>query len=217
MSSYLPPEPESARPSREAEVWGSPDPIPPTMPLPQGANDGRGVVPVFDSPAQYGPGAYGTPPATPYAQHPRQLSHPGQPGYPSQTPYAGYAPPAGYPLAPTYAAQPGYLVTPGYMAAIDPGAPFGRDPFTREPLSDKSKVSAGLLQLFLGSLGIGRFYIGHSGVGAAQLILTIVGYATMFFGVGVILIFGVALWAFVDAIMMLTGSVRDSRGLKLRS
>lgn len=116
-----------------------------------------------------------------------------------------------------YPAQPAYLLAPGYMLAPDPGAPFGRDPFTREPLSDKSKVGAGLLQLFLGTLGIGRFYIGSSGIGAAQLILTLVGFATAFIGIGVVLILGVSLWAFIDAILMFTGGVRDSRGLKLRS
>lgn len=212
MSSYLPPEPENSHAS--GAQWGSPQSAgtPPTLPLPQGmvgsGHPSRDATPVFDSPAGYGPGAYGTPPSGAYAP---------LPGPPQHLPYAGYAPPPGYALTPTYAAQPGYLVAPGFILAADPGAPFGRDPYTREPLSDKSKVGAGLLQLFLGTLGIGRFYIGSSGVGAAQLILTLVGFATAFLGIGVVLIAGVSLWAFIDAIMMLTGGVRDSRGFKLRS
>ena len=211
MGSYLPPEPESSNPS--GTQWGSPPSItPPTMPMPQGmagpAASSAGVGPVFDSPAGYGPDSYGTPPQGGFAPAPGQPQHPG---------YAGYAPLPGYAQQPMYPAQPAYLLAPGYMLAPDPGAPFGRDPFTREPLSDKSKVGAGLLQLFLGTLGIGRFYIGSSGIGAAQLILTLVGFATAFIGIGVVLILGVSLWAFIDAILMFTGGVRDSRGLKLRS
>ena len=38
------------------------------------------------------------------------------------------------------------------------------------PLSDKSKVAAGVLQLFLGGFGVGRFYTGHVGIAIAQLL-----------------------------------------------
>ncbi|MHC8419459.1 TM2 domain-containing protein [Streptomyces sp. NB004] len=48
-------------------------------------------------------------------------------------------------------------------------APYGVDPQGR-PYSDKSKIVAGILQLFLGTLGIGRFYVGSVGVGVAQLL-----------------------------------------------
>jgi hypothetical protein len=39
----------------------------------------------------------------------------------------------------------------------------------------KSAVAAGLLQLFLGTFGAGRFYIGTTGTAAAQLVLGLVG------------------------------------------
>ncbi len=44
----------------------------------------------------------------------------------------------------------------------DPAAPFGRQPMTGEPYSDKSKIVAGLLQLLglFGIVGIGRMYLG---------------------------------------------------------
>lgn len=137
-----------------------------------------------------------------------------QPGYPA--PHPGMPPVYGVP-------QPAYFVAPVppvyglYPGAADPLAPFGRDPLTGEPLSDKSKVASGLLQLFLGGFGVGRFYLGHGGVGAAQLCLTIVGWLLAIFFVGFILLFAVSIWALVDAVMMFTGSVRDSRGYKLRS
>lgn len=113
--------------------------------------------------------------------------------------------------APQYGAPAGY----GYPGAPDPTAPYGRDPATGEPLSDKSKLVAGLLQIFLGTLGVGRFYIGDNTIGGIQLGLTIIGYITAIFLIGFVLIFGVAIWALVDGIMMLTGSVRDKNGLKL--
>ena len=71
---------------------------------------------------------------------------------------------------------------------------------TGEPLSDKSKMTAGLLELFLGCFGVGRFYLGQTGIALAQL-----------FTCG-----GLGVWALIDAIMMLTGKVRDKDGRPLR-
>jgi TM2 domain-containing membrane protein YozV len=89
----------------------------------------------------------------------------------------------------------------------DPSAPFGRHPVTGEPLSDKSKVIAGLLQLLglFGIAGIGRIYLGHTGLGVAQLI---VGLATC--------TLGAIVWGIIDAVLILTGNVRDPFGRPLR-
>jgi TM2 domain-containing membrane protein YozV len=111
---------------------------------------------------------------------------PQQPGYPPP-----YPPPVGqYP--PAYA---------------DPAAPYGRHPLTGEPLSDKSKVVAGLLQLLglFGLVGIGRIYLGYTGLGVAQLV---VGILTC--GLGAII------WGIIDAVMLLTDKVRDPAGRPLR-
>jgi len=83
----------------------------------------------------------------------------------------------------------------------DPQAPYGRDPVSGFPYSDRSKVVAGLLQLFL-PIGIGRLYAGHTGIGVAQLLLTV------FFGIGVI-------WAFIDGIVILAGRPTDGNGRPL--
>ncbi|AFR50268.1 TM2 domain-containing protein [Gordonia sp. KTR9] len=145
---------------------------------------------------QYGGQQYGAP-----QYGGQQYGAPQQYGTPQQF----GAPQGGYPAAPGY----------GYGGAPDPTAPYGRDPATGEPLSDKSKLVAGLLQIFLGSLGVGRFYIGDNTTGAIQLGLTILGYITAIFIVGIFIVFGVAVWALIDGIMMLTGNVRDKKGLKL--
>jgi len=93
---------------------------------------------------------------------------------------------------------------PVYM---DPTAPYGRHPMTGEPLSEKSKVVAGLLQLLglFGLVGIGRMYLGYTGLGIAQLV---VGLITC--GLGAII------WGIIDAVLILTDKVRDPQGRPLR-
>jgi TM2 domain-containing membrane protein YozV len=121
---------------------------------------------------------------------------PQQPGYPP--PGQQYGPPPGqYP--PPLGQYP-----PAYM---DPAAPYGRHPLTGEPLSEKSKVVAGLLQLLglLGLVGIGRIYLGYTGLGIAQLV---VGLITC--GIGAVI------WVFIDAVLILTDMVRDAVGRPLR-
>jgi len=56
-----------------------------------------------------------------------------------------------------------------------------------------------LLCFFLGGLGIHRFYLGYTGLGIAQLLTC----------------GGCGIWALVDFIMILTGSVKDSEGCDL--
>ena len=112
-----------------------------------------------------------------------------------------HQPPPGY--GPTYPPPPG-----GYPSAyVDPAAPYGRHPITGEPLSDKSKVVAGLLQLLglVGILGIGRIYLGYTGLGVAQLL---VGLVTC--GLGAVI------WGIIDAVLILTDKVRDPQGRPLR-
>ena len=105
---------------------------------------------------------------------------------PPPPPYGGYAPPPQY---------------GGYPAPY-PGQ-FGVDPWGR-PLSDKSKMVAGLLQIFLGTFGIGRFYLGYNGIAVAQLAVSLLTC-----GIG-------AIWPFVDGILILLGKVQDPSGRPLR-
>ncbi|MFG1797270.1 NINE protein [Nocardia sp. NPDC049149] len=129
-------------------------------------------------------------PSDPYAQQP---ANPYGQQYDPANPYGQ---PGGYPPA-------GYPQTPGYNPN-DPEAPWGRDEFGA-PLSDKQKLVAGLLQIFLGSFGVGRFYLGHNGLGIAQLAVSAVTCFTLGW-----------IWGVIDGILMLTGNVRDSQGRQLR-
>jgi TM2 domain-containing membrane protein YozV len=86
------------------------------------------------------------------------------------------------------------------VATPTPDAPYGYDPSGR-PLSDKSKVTAGILQILLGSLGIGRFYTGHTGMALGQLVTC----------------GGCGVWALIDGIIFLTSNDRtDAQGRVLR-
>lgn len=75
------------------------------------------------------------------------------------------------------------------------------DPATGRPLSDKSKIIAGLLQILIGTVGAGRFYTGHTGMALAQL-----------FTCG-----GFGIWALIDGILLLVNGGTDSDGRVLRS
>ncbi|ORW07590.1 NINE protein [Mycobacterium lacus] len=121
-----------------------------------------------------------------------------QPGSPIPPP--GYA--SGYP--PPYPSYPQYPGSGGYY---DPSAPFGRHPVTGQPYSDKSKTIAGLLQLLglIGIVGIGRIYVGQTGLGIAQLL---VGWLTC--GLGA------AIWGVIDAVLILTDNASDRWGRPLR-
>ncbi|MGV8873076.1 MAG: TM2 domain-containing protein, partial [Rhodococcus sp. (in: high G+C Gram-positive bacteria)] len=114
-----------------------------------------------------------------------------------------------------FGAPPGHPAGPSFGSS--PDAPYGRDPVTGEPLSDKSKIVGGLLQLFLGWLGVGRFYLGSTGIGVAQLLLFFFGILlTAVFGLGLILLFGLFVWHVVDGVLILVGNVTDTQGRKLR-
>ncbi len=104
-------------------------------------------------PDQSVPPPYGAPaPPPPDPQSPPPYGQPAPPPYPQQQP----------------AGQPGGQ--PGYAAA--PTA-YGVHPVTGIPYSDKSKLVAGLLQIFLGGFGIGRFYIGDNKTGVWQIVVTV--------------------------------------------
>lgn len=98
----------------------------------------------------------------------------------------------------------GYPPQQAQMA--DPNAPYGVDPKTGIPYSDKQKMIAGglkFLPLIIGLGGIGRIYAGHIGTGIAQLL-------TSFICIGYV-------WSIIDGILILTNdSATDGQGRILR-
>ncbi len=147
------------------------------------------------------PGGYGGPPGGggyggPPGGGPPGGPPPGGGGYGAPPP-GGYGPPPGGGYG---APPPGFGPPPGMGGPMQAASPYGVDPMTGMPFSDKSKVVAGLLNIFL--FGAGRLYTGHIGLGIAQILTTV------FCGVGYI-------WALIDGIMMLMGKVPDAQGRPL--
>ena len=71
--------------------------------------------------------------------------------------------------------------------------------------SPKSRLAAGFLGIFLGGLGVHRFYLGNVGIGIIQIIVSIVSL-----GVG-------GLWGFIEGIIIIAGGVwKDAQGRPLR-
>ncbi|SEA73061.1 TM2 domain-containing protein [Desulfuromusa kysingii] len=60
----------------------------------------------------------------------------------------------------------------------------------------KKKITAVVLCLLLGGLGIHRFYVGKTGTGILQLLT----------------LGGLGIWALIDFIMILTGGFTDANG-----
>ncbi|RDI16536.1 NINE protein [Lentzea flaviverrucosa] len=133
------------------------------------------------------------PPSVPFAVPPAPPGYAPQPTQPYYPPPTGPQPQQQYAVPP----PPPGMLPPGYGS---PGAPYGYDPMTGVPLSDKSKVAAGVLQLFLGNLGIGRFYTGHTGIAVAQLLTC----------------GGCGIWSLIDGIIILVNGGTDAQGRKLR-
>ncbi len=71
--------------------------------------------------------------------------------------------------------------------------------------SDKNKVAAGLLGIFLGSLGIHKFYLGYNKAGVIMLLVTLIGGAITF-GVAAAVMEIIAL---IEGIMYLTKSDQE--------
>ncbi|MCK1795142.1 TM2 domain-containing protein [Streptomyces sp. XM4193] len=129
----------------------------------------------------------------------------GQPGGQPQGPPPGQQPGYGYPQQQPGPAGPQYgypgAAPPPPQMGFDPNAPHGYDPYGR-PYSPKSKIVAGVLQLFIGTLGIGRFYTGHIGMAIGMLLTC----------------GGLGIWALIDGIMLLVkDDATDSEGRILRS
>lgn len=73
------------------------------------------------------------------------------------------------------------------------------------PAARKSRLVAGLLGVFLGSLGVHNFYLGYTSRGIAQIVVTLFSA-----GIG-------SLWGFIEGVLLLCGKykITDSHGLYL--
>jgi len=102
--------------------------------------------------------------------------------------------------------EPGWwLATDGlwYPPELAPGAGLQ----TAIATGARSKVVAGLLALFLGTLGVHRFYLGQSRIGVTMLLISVLSFG--------LLAPAVAIWALVECVLIFTGGIRDAQGRPL--
>jgi hypothetical protein len=68
---------------------------------------------------------------------------------------------------------------------------------------DKSKMTAGLLAIFLGALGVHRFYLGYKLIGAIMLIITVASLGR--------LALVTVPWGLVEGILIFTGKMKKDK------
>lgn len=95
-------------------------------------------------------------------------------------------------------ARHGHL-KPGTLVRIEDGHWF---PAAELPglFSDKDWLVALLLSIFLGGLGVDRFYLGYTGLGVAKLLT----------------LGGCGVWTLIDIILIAVGQTKDSDNLPLK-
>lgn len=164
------------------------------------------AAPTFPSPPP-------TPPVRDWTQYPAQPSQAnatpqGAPDpYTPQPSFAGQANPGG-PGSQTYPGQPlpggdqefpGYPHPGQYQGQAYPQAGFTEFSVQEVPWSPKSKMAAGLFGILLGTFGVHNFYLGFTGKGIAQLLITLLSFG--------ILSFVSAIWGLVEGILVLSAPV----------
>lgn len=142
-----------------------------------------------------------------------------QPAYsePSYTDSSAYAQP-GYTDSTTYAQQAAYSQgtytdpsSQGYQARQS--APSTASTYPAYGAAQKSKVAAGLLGIFLGTLGVHNFYLGHTVKGVIQLLITVLSLGFLSWVSWI--------WGLVEAVLILTAQPGahpwgvDARGIPL--
>lgn len=161
----------------------------------------------------------GNPPTGTAISSPVQSFDPPQPATPAQH--------QGYPPAPSQYEQQGpapqlyqnYTPTPPqYQVPVSPQQQYpqmSQQPPMPNPAygypQPKSRIAAGLLGIFLGGLGIHRFYLGYTTIGVIQIILTVF--------LGIFTLGLVGLWGLIEGIMILAGANyfrQDAKGIPLR-
>ena len=178
---------------------------------------GYGYAP---APAPDAHAGYATGPQAGYVAGQQTAAGYQQPNYPPTSPtgyqqpdyqQSGYVvPQQGYAPQPDYAPQgaPGYAQSSYQQSGYtQPGYPQFAAP------SDKSKLAAGLLGIFLGAFGVHNFYLGNTGKAIAQLLITVLSL----FMLSIVS----EIWGLVEGVMILSSKPgtkwhQDAQGRELQ-
>jgi TM2 domain-containing membrane protein YozV len=77
-------------------------------------------------------------------------------------------------------------------------------------VAERNVLLAYILWFFLGNLGVHRFYTGRAGTGVVQILLSVVGWATVWVLIGWVFLAVLWLWLIVD-IFLIPGMCRTPR------
>lgn len=101
----------------------------------------------------------------------------------------------------------GNSTAPGAAVCLSCGASLATQ--TDGQVGDKSKLTAGLLGIFLGAFGVHNFYLGYTGKAVIQLLITVLSCGT--------LAIASEIWGLIEGIMLLTGKIdKDGKGMLLK-
>ncbi len=104
-----------------------------------------------------------------------------------------------------YGGQPNYQ-QPNYQQQPYQNYPQGGYGY-KDP-NAKSKIAAGILGILLGALGVHNFYLGYTGKGVAQVLITVLSCGA--------LSWASAIWGLIEGILILAGSIStDATGRPL--
>ena len=85
-------------------------------------------------------------------------------------------------------------------------------------ISSRSRLVTVLLACFLGIFGVHRFYIGKTRTAIVMLILSVFYLVTVrLWGIVVISLAVVGLWAFIDFIFAVSGIMKDREGRLIKN
>lgn len=135
-------------------------------------------------------------------------SNPAPSSRPSRTPRPQQGSPYAQPQPQAQATQQPYGAQPGY-GSVPPQNPYGQQaqygyqqPYVAPAVGEKDHVAAGLLALFLGWLGVHKFYLGYNTSGFIMLGTSILG------GIFTLSVASWAIWviAIVEGIFYLSKS-----------
>jgi len=124
-----------------------------------------------------------------------------------QQPAAGAPVLPAQPVAQPMQAAPQAIPMTGHVAYQQPVMMAGQAQMMVMESPPKQMLVGILLALFVGTLGIHNFYLGHTGRGIAQLLITV-----LTFGIGALITWP---WSLIELIMMATGSLHDADGRPL--